>query len=49
MKITQGAGQAYPFVSQWDQDEGAGTCFADSIAEMHTAKEQHVFWSIDTQ
>ena len=49
MKVTQGAGQSYPFVEQWDRDEGATTCFADSIAESHSQTEQHVFWSINLQ
>jgi hypothetical protein len=49
MTFTQGAGQSYPFVSQWDRDEGATSCFADSIAEAHTAREQNVFWAIELQ
>jgi hypothetical protein len=47
MKVTQGAGQSYPFVEQWDRDEGASTCFADAIAESHSQREQHVYWSIE--
>jgi hypothetical protein len=49
MKVSQGAGQSYPFVEQWDRDEGATSCFADTIAETHTAAVQHVFWEISTQ
>ena len=49
LKITRGAGQTYPWATQWDRDEGAGTCFADAIAETHTALEQHVYWTIETQ
>ena len=50
MRVTQGAGQSYEFVEQWDEDEGAATtCFASTIAEAHTASVQHVFWGIETQ
>jgi hypothetical protein len=49
LKITRGAGQTYPWATQWDRDEGAGTCFADAIAETHTALEQHVYWTIETK
>ena len=52
MRITKGPALDYPFVSQWDRDEGATSCFADFRAESHTdgpGGEQHVFWAIETQ
>ena len=49
MKISQGDGQSYTFVDQWDRDEGATSCFADTIAETHTNAVQHGFWEISTQ
>ena len=46
--ITRGAGQTYPWVRQWDEDEGAhSTCFSSTIAERDTPREQHVAWRID--
>ncbi len=50
IKIARGAGQTFPWVQQWDRDEGANTtCFADAIAEVHSQHEQHVYWTIETQ
>ena len=49
MKISQGDGQSYTFVDQWDRDEGATSCVADTIAEKHTNAVQHVFWEISPQ
>jgi hypothetical protein len=48
--VERGARQAYPWVTQWDTDEGAGkTCFASSIGEAHSATAQTLRWNISTQ
>lgn len=45
--ISRGAGQHYPWVRQWDEDEGAkSTCFASSISEHDTPREQYLTWDI---
>jgi hypothetical protein len=44
--ITRGEKQNYPWVTQWDQDEGAGSCFTSNISETHTARAQTVHWGI---
>lgn len=49
IRIRRGAQQTYPWVTQWDRDEGNSSCFADAIAETHTDEEQHVYWTIETQ
>jgi len=37
----------FPWVSQWDEDEGAGkSCANSSIIESHNASVQHVTWDI---
>ena len=47
--IERGPKQTYPWVTQWDQDEGAGTCFASAISEKHTDLVQSLTWNISTQ
>jgi hypothetical protein len=45
--IGRGPGQLFPWVGQWDEDEGANrTCFVSSIAEANNAQQQHVYWNI---
>ena len=44
--ITRGEKQTYPWVAQWDQDEGAGSCFHSNISESHTQTVQTVNWGI---
>ena len=49
IKIEQGkqGKPAFPWVTQWDEDEGAGrTCAQSAIDEFHTATTQHVRWKI---
>jgi hypothetical protein len=44
--ITRGAKQDYPWVPQWDQDEGGASCFHSNISEAHTQRSQTVHWEI---
>jgi len=45
--ITRGHQQSYPWVDEWDQDEGA-KCIVNEITESHTAMIQQVVWNIST-
>ena len=39
--------EAFPWVSQWDEDEGKGkTCATSTIHETHDVRTQHVLWNI---
>ena len=44
--IARGARQTYPWVTQWDRDEGNSTCFGSNITEEHTLREQRLRWDI---
>ena len=47
MTIQKGARQEYPWVAQWDEDEGAASsCASSHIKEEHNATTQQVFWDI---
>lgn len=45
LTITRGTQQLYPWVQQWDQDEGA-RCINNTILESHSAEVQTVLWDI---
>ena len=48
--IERGARQTYPWVTQWDTDEGKNkTCFGSSIEEKHTDGVQSLGWNITMQ
>ena len=51
IKIEQGkpgnTKPVFPWVTKWDEDEGAGTsCATNTISENHNATTQHVVWDI---
>ena len=51
IKIEQGkpgtTKSVFPWVTQWDEDEGAGkSCATNTISETHNATTQHVVWDI---
>ena len=47
IEITQPTAGSYPWVTQWDEDEGsAKKCPASTIKESHNATVQHVHWDI---
>ena len=47
LTISRPAAATFPWVSQWDEDEGAGTsCASSKISETHNATTQVVSWDI---
>ena len=45
--IRRGPKQTYPWISQWDEDEGGNrTCFGSNITESHSAIMQTLLWNI---
>jgi len=47
LNVTRGAKQTYPWVSQWDEDEGFNkSCASSTATESHTDAVQHVRWDI---
>jgi hypothetical protein len=47
IKITRGANSKWPWVSKWDEDEGANkTCATSLITETHSDTVQTVDWTI---
>ena len=47
IKITKPSADAFQWVPQWDEDEGANrSCASNTISEKHNATVQHVIWDI---
>jgi hypothetical protein len=49
INIGRGINNSFPWIGQWDQDEGQDTFFLSTIAEANNPFEQHVYWNISTQ
>jgi hypothetical protein len=48
LNVTRGAKQSYPWVSQWDEDEGFNkSCASSKATESHSDTAQRVRWDID--
>ena len=47
IKIERGKGAKFPWVTQWDEDEGLNrSCATSTITESHNSTVQHVLWDI---
>ena len=47
VSVSRPASAPWPWVSQWDEDEGVGTsCASSHISETHNATTQLVQWDI---
>eukprot|EP00040_Diaphanoeca_grandis_P026486 m.148436 g.148436 ORF g.148436 m.148436 type:complete len:325 (-) comp30596_c0_seq1:406-1380(-) len=49
IQITRGEETQFPWVKQWDEDEGLGkSCATSTIAESHNGTAQNVLWKISS-